>query len=214
MTNGQLPHQTPTNWEVDDLSELLDRIWSSFARGAYSNREAFHWPGFATIDAQGCPQVRTVVLRRSDKPSRALEFHTDVRAGKAQEIAANPLVSWYFFDPERQVQLRVKATAHIHERDAHARRVWDGLSPSSRHIYTVSPAPGTEVETPQSGLPSPRESGPFIIPGADQGWANFVVVATSVQEIDFLVLGRRGHRRARFTWNAEAEQWDAAWLIP
>lgn len=209
----QLPNQTPGVWEVDELSELLDRIWSGFARGAYSNREAFHWPAIAT-NTQDAPAVRTVVLRRSDRPSRLLEFHTDVRSEKLAQLRQDPRMSWFFFDAERKVQLRVEATATLHESDAHARRIWDALSPSARIIYTSNLAPGTEVDEPLSGLPSARESGPFAVPGADNGWSNFVVVSTHVTAIEFLVIGRRGQRRAQFTWDEGAQSWQSTWLIP
>ena len=205
--------QTPSAWEVDDLDELLDRVWSGFARGAYSNREPFHWPTIATRGEQA-PALRTVVLRRSDRATRTLELHTDARSGKVAQLRLDPWMSWHFFDPDKHVQIRAQALAQLHERDAHARRTWEALSPSARVLYTSALAPGTPVEEPISGLPSVRESGPFAVPGADQGWANFVVITSQLQELDVLVLGRRGHRRARYQWVEADQRWQRSWVIP
>ncbi len=64
----------------------------------------------ATVDEQGCPNTRTVLLKKYDE--QGFVFFTNYGSQKAQEIDNNPNVSLQFLwlDLERQVKIRGKAT--------------------------------------------------------------------------------------------------------
>lgn len=64
----------------------------------------------ATIDEQGWPNTRTVLLKKYDESG--FVFFTNYGSRKAQEIENNPLVSLQFLwlDLERQVKIRGKAS--------------------------------------------------------------------------------------------------------
>ena len=79
-----------------------------------SARHPLHLATLATIDADGCPQARTVVLRHVDPARGEIRFHTDVRSPKVAAIRRDPRVALPWYDPARRVQVRSRAGAAIH----------------------------------------------------------------------------------------------------
>ena len=64
----------------------------------------------ATVDKDGCPNTRTVLLKKYDE--KGFVFFTNYGSQKAQEIENNPNVSLQFLwlELERQVKIRGKAS--------------------------------------------------------------------------------------------------------
>ncbi|MBV8774831.1 MAG: pyridoxamine 5'-phosphate oxidase [Deltaproteobacteria bacterium] len=60
----------------------------------------------ATADADGCPSVRFVLLKRIDQ--RGLAFFTDTRSRKGKELRANPRASVAFYWQPNGRQVRVE----------------------------------------------------------------------------------------------------------
>ena len=158
--------------------------------------------------------VRTVVLRSWDVPSRTLTIHSDVRAQKMVEIAALPAVALHVWDAGSQIQVRLWGQAHVVGPDE-AAAAWARLHPGSRASYRAALVPGTPVLDPAT-LPLLDE---------DAARQNFAALAVMVMGMEWLHLGRDGHRRARFSWTMEGMVPDegataglapeeAAWLVP
>lgn len=62
----------------------------------------------ATVDADGSPNARIVLLK--DIEDDAFVFYTNYDSRKAKEMAANPKVSLVFFWPDLQRQVRIGGT--------------------------------------------------------------------------------------------------------
>ncbi len=185
----------------EGLGALLVRATALLAAAPDDRDGAFRTPCVGTRGADGRPRLRTVVLRRFDPGARALEFHTDRRAGKVPEMAAEPRVALHAWDPAARVQLRMDGVATLHGADAVADAAWNALHDGSRAAYAVGPASGTDVPAPP---PAPRD------PAAGRG--NFLAVVVALEAIECLELGPDGWRRARFRFaHGDAE---AAWLVP
>ena len=100
-----------TNYTLDKLSEKdlgdhpydLMRKWLKDALDKAMEPNAMI---VATVDDQGYPQERVVLLRGFSE--KGLAFYTNYDSNKAKEIAQNPKVSALFFWPELERQVRVR----------------------------------------------------------------------------------------------------------
>ncbi len=196
-------HNTiPIPSHYNDLNGSLSEAWRLLTRGAADRKSPMHTPAVATVGLDGRPRVRTVVLRHTDPPSRTLRFHTDVRAAKIAEIAANPDVQVLAYDAVGKVQLRLLGRAVAHQRDDIADAAWSRSQHQSQQCYRQSASPGTGTAEPSAAL----------VPSDNDGRANFVAVVVHVDELEWLYLAHSGHRRARFTWSGNTMT--ATWLAP
>ena len=199
-----------------NLADILDSCWNGLEVAARDRRHPWRLPVLATIDTDGAPASRTVVLRHVDRGAPSIACHTDARSPKIVEIAAESRISWTFYDPQAQVQLRVRAVASVHlgkDEDPIALERWDRTSLSSRRCYLAPHAPGASNEAPSANLPDGLlERSP--VPGEDlPGLANFAVIATRPIAFDWLLLRASGHRRAKFVLEGEGSQ-SATWVEP
>ena len=185
------------------LDEVRADAFRRLARGASHRRSPFRAPVLATVDGQGLPGVRTVVLRGFDPAARVLTLHSDVRTAKIEEIRAEPHVVLHGWDGRGQVQVRVWGRASLRLGEA-ARADWGRLHPGSRATYATAPTPGTPLDDPASADQQ-------RLPGSE-AFLNFAVIEVVMNSLDWLHLARGGHRRARFTWLGGTET--ASWLVP
>lgn len=154
-----------------------------------SARHCLHLVTLATVDADGAPTARTVVLRHIDADRRELRFHTDIRSPKVAAIRHRPHVTLHWYDPVARLQLRIAARASLHHDDDLARAAWDASATMSRACYTAAP-PGSAVDAfPPAAVPPAA--------GDDSGLANFAVVACRFDAVEVLVLHASGHQRVR-----------------
>lgn len=190
--------------------EILKKIWKNLDLGVIDRNHPFHLPVFGTINDSE-PSLRIVVLRRFWRKPPCLAFHTHAGSPKIEQLKNNPKVYWLFYHPEDKFQVRIKGIAGIHADDELTDEQWLATELFSRRCY-IGEAPTQVSEKPTSGLPEefidrkPRED------ESETGRANFVVITSTIEEIDCLEMNVRGHRRSLFTWkdgNLEMQ-----WLTP
>ena len=192
------PHDTAAGKSGTPILETtLADAWSHLERGVQRASEAFHLGVFGSWNGRECG-LRTVVLRGVNRERRELICHTDYRSPKRVQVDQRPRVSWLFYDPDRKLQLRMMGQAQTLREGTVANARWGQTSLSARRCYLAGQAPGTPVASPASGLAPPFEARPPSHAESAQGRANFVVILTVVDELDWLQLDARGHRRARF----------------
>ncbi len=200
------PRLDPLPPFYDDLAAFRAEAWRRLADGAERGRSPFHTPALATVDAQGRPRLRTVVLREADGKTGTLRFHCDARSDKAREIEAGSTAALHVYDGETKLQVRIEGSARLHRGDALADAAWTGSRAMSRVCYGVDPAPGTPLP----------EGGAYAMPDEDPegriGQENFCAVVVRAERLDLLYLDRRGHRRAVFS--RDGEGWRGAWVAP
>jgi hypothetical protein len=192
----------------NDLDASLAEAWRLIADGVSNRKAPFHTPTVASVDAEGAPRLRTVVLRKADADARWLQFHTDCRSGKLAELARDPRVAVHLYDPEAKVQLRLRGRAAIHGNgpDPVADAAWAATRSFSRACYRIQPGPGTPLEQPD-GYAEPEPEDPEV------GREIFRVVRVYVSELEWLYLHAHGHRRALFAWDGEGTL-AKRWLTP
>jgi hypothetical protein len=178
------------------------------ARGAQQRQHPFRIVVLATVDAQLAPQLRNVVLRQVDIEQATVVCHTDYRSEKVLQIQQHNLVSWLFYDPGQQIQLRLQGRAQLHYHDQIAGAAWEQTP--ARHYY-CGLAPAMAVAQPNSGLPT-SIAPELTAAESAAGWDNFAVIRSGITTIDWLKLGVNGHYRAQF-WR-DAENWRGTWVTP
>lgn len=120
---GELPRFDPEHTPAEPL-ELFLR-WFGEAVGA-GVREP-HTMTLGTVDADGMPDVRVLLLREVDE--RGWQFATDRRSAKGRQLTARPDAALGFYWPEQGRQVRVRG------------KVFDlGLAASAADFLSRSPA--------------------------------------------------------------------------
>lgn len=191
--------------------EILKTIWKHLDLGTLDRKHPFHTPVFGTV-ADNEPSLRLVVLRRFWRRPAQLAFHTHSGSPKIAELQVNPNVYWLFYHPQEKLQVRIKGTATIHtDGDLHEEQ-WFATELLARRCY-VGEAPSKPSKKPTSGLPGDLIDRQPTPEESEAGKSNFIVVTSTVGEIDCLEMNVKGHRRSHFEWHENGELC-TKWLTP
>ena len=185
---------------LDDVRADAFRLWS---RGVADRRSPFRSPALGTVGVDGQARLRTVVLRGFDPAVRRLVVHSDARAEKIAEIGRDARVMLHVWDEGGQVQVQAGGTAVV-QTGAAARGEWERLHPGSRATYRVRLMPGTALDDPAVADAD--------LVDEEAAFANFAVIGVQMTGLEWLHLGKDGHRRAAFAWTGAGL--DAHWLVP
>jgi pyridoxamine 5'-phosphate oxidase len=189
-----------------DLATLLADCWTRLETGASDRHSALHQPVVSTVDPDGAPDARIMVLRLIDQENRLAQLHTDRRSGKLLHLAREPRANLLFYDPEIRVQLRLGGSVTVHQDDAVAEAAWARSRKMSRVCYAAEFAPGAAIDDPQHAL------GHLAAAEGEAGYENFAVLRFRVDRLEWLSLAAKGHRRARFSLAGSAPV--GQWLAP
>lgn len=94
-----------------NLTELDEAAWIDLELAGTDPNSGLRHVNLCTVNSDGRPQARLVVLRSANGQKRTIEIHTDTRSDKWRKIGANPSVTLLAFDPARGQQLRLRGTA-------------------------------------------------------------------------------------------------------
>lgn len=183
-----------TDWYAT-LPGLLDAVWQDLT--AATGPGTMLRPVLATVDGDGAPRMRIVMLRGADRGAGILQLHTDAATPKVDEIAQNPAVALHLWDETRALQLRLHGTARV-VTGAVLDGNWAGLPAGSRDNYGVDPVPGTPI--PHAGA---------FTRTAERD--RFARIEITLEDMDIVELSPDHHRRASFT---RATGWAGRWLAP
>lgn len=198
----------------NDLELSLSNAWSVIEAGMANRTSAAHTPVVATVDANGLPQMRIMVLREANRQSGRLRFHTDARSNKVSEICRGCAANVLFYNPEEKSQIRLSGTVCVETIGETSDAAWRQSTPFARRCYMAEAAPGTINSHPTSGLPDWIEGKQPVEADLTDARANFAVLWFKVQTLEFLYLANAGHRRAKWDWDRAAGLWSGRWLIP
>lgn len=191
--------------------EILKKIWKNLDLGVIDRKHPFHLPVFATINDES-PSLRVVVLRRFWRKPAQIAFHSHLGSPKVKQLKTNPHVYWLFYSAEEHLQVRIKGVARVHHNDELADEQWQATELFSRRCY-IGEAPTQEAKKPTTGLPEGLTDRKPTFEESEHGKENFVVIVSTISEIDCMELDVRGHRRSLFSWNEKGAP-ETKWLTP
>ena len=214
------------------LRTWREHIERELQRAPHDRHHPWRTPSLATVDGQGGPQSRTVVLRAADPGTATLRVYTDRRSPKVHEIARQPRVALLFWNPRSSLQLRIQATAQVFTKGAEVESAWARIAQSpSRGDYLSERAPGDPAQgcdPAEAGDPAQADA----LPGSEGPQHGAAAPAPTPSDLahhlaiiecrawvwDALSLSRDGHRRAAWTFptalSAGFHPTQARWLTP
>lgn len=198
----------------NDLDLSLAEARKLIDGGAHDRRYSSHHPVVGTIGKDGLPRQRVMILRKLDWERRLIRFHTDWRTEKVEELASNGAASVLIYEPESKVQLRLSGKAAVQTTGSAVDAAWNEATLFARRCYLAETAPGTLSDNPQSGLPLWVEGRAPSDEEVAPARANFAILLFEYNQIEWLYLANKGHRRARWNWNSADHDWIGNWLVP
>lgn len=193
------------------LEAILQKSWRSLIKGAIDKKDPLHLATIGTTNQQ-IAEIRTVVLRKTDATNRLLYFYTDFRSKKVQQLITHPSLSWLFYHPNKNIQLRAYGAATIHHQNDLTLEKWQSLPSYGRKTYGTNQAPSTPLPYADDDLPNLWKVPEIDLAETEYAYANFAVVTCEINRIEWLHLQRSGHRRALF--NFVGGEWKGEWLVP
>ena len=193
----------------EDLKEIKKKIWSMLDDAVTNRSSQFRVPVFVCGDQKDF-DGRIVVLRKSDQTNNLLQFHSDIRSEKITKLKNNKNASMLFYDKEEKIQVRLKVECIINHNNKITKESWSKTGHISRKCYLVDNGPGTESQTPTSGLKPEFDNYEFTMEQSEEGYKNFTVIQCKIKSIEWLYLAAKGHRRARFDIESKKD----TWLVP
>lgn len=201
-----IPIAAPADSLPAGLPQVLDTVWGALARGVQERWTPWALPMLATVGSRGQPEARVIALRGADREARTLTFHTDVRSAKAGALAAERRAAVTFWDPGDAVEARFTGRVTVHHEDDLALACWQDASALSKSAAAIALAPGTPLTRATPFEQLVQEGSP------DMAFSHFAALVFAIETLDWLWLGPRDLRRARFEWGGR----DGAgqWVVP
>ena len=193
----------------EDFKEIKKKIWSMLDDAVTNRSSQFRIPVFICGDQKDF-DGRIVVLRKSDQTNNLVQFHSDIRSDKIEKLKKNPKAAILFYDKEEKIQVRLKVECTINHNNEITEESWKKTGHISRKCYLIDNGPGTESDTPTSGLKPELDNFEFTMEQSEEGYKNFTVIQCKIKTIEWLYLAAKGHRRARFEVGNNKEYW----LVP
>tara|TARA_B100001123_G_C15277327_1_gene1012661 strand:+ start:1261 stop:1875 length:615 start_codon:yes stop_codon:yes gene_type:complete len=197
----------------DDLAGTLERSWRLLETAVADPASPARTPVLISVDADGLAQGRTVVLRDFNRQQRQLKVYTDVRSAKVAQLRAQPNCTLVGYQPDPMIQLRLNTRAVIHHDNELTRDAWTVMPGPNRCNYLTDPDPGSLSVEPTDGRPVITAESVPTQKENEIAYSHFSVIVFTVNELEWLYLPRRGHRRAQFIWD-DADSLQSHWLIP
>ncbi len=202
--NGTDGHYNPSMSSADPITEFLNAVERARAHQIDTAPVAL-----ATVDGEGRPSLRMVLLRGADH--RGFVFHTNYNSRKGRELAGNPHAALCFHWMALDEQIRVEGTVErlpAEESDAYfaSRPRGSQLGAWASAQSSVLPSRETletayrEIERRFEGTPVPRP--PF--------WGGFRLTP---QRIEFWY-GRTDRLHDRVLYTRDGERWRIERLFP
>ena len=193
----------------EDLTEIKNKIWLMLDNAIKDRGSSFRIPVFICGN-QNDFDGRIVVLRKSDRSNNLIQYHSDIRSNKIFKLKTNKNASMLFYDKEEKIQVRLKIECVVNHNNDVTKESWSKTQHISRKCYLVDNGPGTESDTPTSGLKPELDNFEFTMEKSEEGYKNFTVIQCKVKSIEWLYLAAKGHRRAKFDLKTNKD----TWLVP
>jgi hypothetical protein len=195
-----------------DVTAILESGWSLLEAGAANRRAMMHTLVVASLNHNGHPDQRVMVLRHTNRQERLLRFHTDARSPKVSQIGDGAPVHVLAYEADARVQLRMFGRAWVEGDGPKADAAWAESSLFARRCYLAREGSGADSAVPTSGLPRSVEGRKPSEDQVEAGRRNFAILTIRIDCIDWFSLAQTGHRRAIIEWEQGLPH--GRWLVP
>ncbi len=196
----------------ENIQEIIDDIKKNLTRGVKDRKHAFHTPVFCNINEDGSVESRVIVLRKFDTKNMVINFHTDYRSPKVDNLKKNNKTMFVFYDIKSKIQMRIKTVTNLNNQNEIAKEMWIKTKRLSRKCYLINKSPSSITTLPEDAMPQHLVGKEPGLEESEKGFKNFTVVQNKIKEIDWLYLNASGHRRLKINFmNTKKEH---HWLIP
>ena len=157
---------------------------------------------------------RVVVLKSFNSNELKINFHTDIRSKKSEELKVYPKTNFLFYDHRSKIQLRIKSTSNskIFYNNNVTKIAWDQTHLSSHKCYLAQEPPSLKSIVSTDSMPRHFIGVDPSLQESEEGYKNFSVVSSQIESIDWLYLSSKGHRRLLIAVNNIKNSYN--WLIP
>ena len=190
------------------LKNIHSQVWEDFKDGVKNTKSSFHFPVISTIDKDGFPSSRTVVLRKIDKKNKIISFNTDIRSNKWNEIINNNKVSLSIYDTSKKTQIRILGKAIVNYKNKIWESAWNSTPRMSRECYSTPYSPSTVISKPEDIDLNLKK---IKTEDYEKYKINFGRIDIHIYSLDWLYLVHSGHRRAKFIYDKEVSM---VWIAP
>ncbi|MFP6779347.1 MAG: pyridoxamine 5'-phosphate oxidase family protein [Alphaproteobacteria bacterium] len=190
------------------LKNIHSQVWEDFKDGVKNTKSSFHFPVISTIDKDGFPSSRTVVLRKIDKKNKIISFNTDIRSNKWNEIINNNKVSVSIYDTSKKTQIRILGKAIVNYKNKIWESAWNSTPRMSRECYSTPYSPSTVISKPEDIDLNLKK---IKTEDYEKYKINFGRIDIHIYSLDWLYLVHSGHRRAKFIYDKEVSM---VWIAP
>ena len=196
----------------ENTNEIFEYIKKNLAKGVKDRKHTFHTPVFSNINDENSVESRVVVLRQFDSHNMILNFHTDIRSPKVNDLKKNSHSLFVFYDHKLKLQLRIKTVSIINNQNNITKEMWGKTKLSSRKCYLTAKAPSSVTSLPEDGIDESLEGKDPTLMESEKGYKNFTVIENQIQQIDWLYLASSGHRRLKVILKEKIPYFE--WMIP
>ena len=197
----------------DDLAGALERSWRLLEEAIGDPTSPVRTPVLISISTGGLAQGRTVVLRGFNRQQRQLKIYTDIRSAKVTQLRAQPACTLVAYQPNPMMQLRLSTNAMVNHNNKCTHEAWAVMPGPNRCNYLTDPDPGLISVQATDGRPVINAESVPTNNENEIAYSHFSVIVLTINELEWLYLPRRGHRRAQFIWD-ETNSLQSDWLIP
>jgi len=188
----------------ETLTDIYEAVWKKLETAASTRHEGWHLVTVGTIrDNQ--PEMRTMVLRGTERTNSQMWFHTDLRSPKVEDIRKNPQGSLLLYCPNHRWQLRLSGNFSLDPDSAQTDASWKKTSDSARRCYQGPFSPSSPSSTPSTNLPESEVE-------PNTGREQFSRLLFHIESMDWLALNSEGHKRAK--WHLTSGRPEGTWLNP
>lgn len=184
---------------IENPNNIFMDIKKMLKKSIQDRKHGFHQVLFSNITKNKEISSRIVILRNFLPRSMILDFHSDIRSKKINDIKLNPKTYFVFYDSKLKIQLRINTSTKIEYKNKTAKTAWNNTKIMSRKCYLTQYSPSSVINSFTDGLPDHLIGKEPSLIESEKGYTNFAVISSKIKSIDWLHLSSNGHRRIKFT---------------
>ncbi|MDC1377802.1 pyridoxamine 5'-phosphate oxidase family protein [Flavobacteriaceae bacterium] len=177
------------------LDSILNECKEQWVSAKKKKNHPFRFFTLATLDNDGSPHLRTVVLRGFDSELLNFIVYTDLRSKKVNELKMDKRAQFLFYDPKRMLQIIV-GVSHIESNLDDF--IYKSIPEQSKKDYAAVEVPGSKIKSPEK-----------VQYNFSKG--HFTQLIFKAESIEYLRLKRPNHIRASFNL---INNWEGNFIVP